>query len=168
MLTGIRRHLGEWISITAHAERTPPRLTLTMTLGELPEGWPRSGLHARTWTGIIGLVLITPFIALLLGTVLRGAGHGEVYGWISASPAAIIAATVSLFIGIPVAIAMNLWRITRVGLRRHANALDGLFALEFAPLHLVVVLAALAIGGAFVGHLAADSYACLHGVRSAC
>src|SRR5438045_9604617 len=118
MLTGIRRHLGEWISITAHAERTPPRLTLTMTLGELPEGWPRSGLHARTWTGIIGLVLITPFIALLLGTVLRGAGHGEVYGWLSASPAAISAATVCLFIGIPVAIGMNAVRTPGIGFAR--------------------------------------------------
>ena len=87
---------------------------------------------------------------------------------LASSPTAIIAAAISLFIGIPVAIAMNLWRITRVGLRRDARSLEGLLALEFAPLHLVVVLAALLIGGAFVAHLAIDSYACLTGVRSAC
>ena len=100
--------------------------------------------------------------------MLRSVGIGQPYEWLAGSPAAIIAATISLFIGIPVAITMNLWRIARIGLRREAGALDGLLALEFAPLHLVVVLAALAIGGAFVAHLAADSYACMLGVRSVC
>ena len=63
---------------------------------------------------------------------------------------------------------MNLWRITRVGWRRREGSMDGLIALEVAPLHLLVVLAALIVGGAFVAHLAADSFACLNGVRSAC
>ncbi|HEX9363362.1 MAG TPA: hypothetical protein VGA47_06235 [Candidatus Dormibacteraeota bacterium] len=66
------------------------------------------------------------------------------------------------------AIAMNVWRITRVGWRRHAGALEGLVALEVAPLHLLVVLVAVLVGGLFVAHLAADSYACLNGVKSAC
>jgi len=168
MLAWIREHVGEWISIHAQAERDPTRFTLTVTFGDLPEGWTRSANRARTWAGIAGLLLITPFIALLAATLLRGLGQGAPYAWIANSSAAIIAATISLFIGIPVAIAMNLWRITHVGLRRHARAVEGLVALEFAPLHLVVVTLAVIIGGLFVAHLAADSYACWKGVRSAC
>ena len=162
------RHVGDWISIAAHLQRTPLRFALTFAFGDLPEGWRQSRRRASIWAGIIGLVLLTPFIALAAAGLLRSIGIGQPYEWLAGSPAAIIAATISLFIGIPVAITMNLWRIARVGLRRERGALDGLLALQFAPLHLVVVLAALAIGGAFVAHLAADSYACLKGVHSAC
>ena len=162
------RHEREWISVAAHVERAPLRFTLTFALGDMPEGWNESRRDASTWAGIVGVVLLTPFIILVAAGLLKSVGIGQPYEWLATSPAAIIAATISLFIGIPVAIVMNLWRIARVGLRREAGALDGLLALEFAPLHLVVVLAALAIGGAFVAHLAADSYACIHGVRSAC
>jgi hypothetical protein len=161
-------HVGEWISVRAQAERTPPRFTLTVTLGELPEGWQRTGRHARTWSGIAGLVLIAPFVGLLLASVLNNLGVSAPYSWLAGSSVAILAGTISLFIGIPVAIAMNLWRITHIGLHRQAGRLEGLLALEVAPLHLLVVFAALLLGGLFVAHLAADSYACLNGVRSAC
>ena len=164
----VERHDGEWISIAAHIERAPFRFTLTFAFGDLPEGWHESRRRASTWSGIVGLVLLAPFIALAAAALLRTVGIAQPYEWLAGSPAAIIAATISLFVGIPVAIAMNLWRIARLGLKHERGALDGLLALEFAPLHLVVVLAALAIGGAFVAHLAADSYACLNGVRSAC
>jgi hypothetical protein len=161
-------HVGEWISIQAHAERTPPRFTLTVALGELPEGWPRAGHHARTWAGLAGLVLIAPFVALLTASVLHNFGFDAPYSWLAGSSVAIVAGTISLFIGIPVAIAMNLWRITHLVWRRHSGAVEGLVALEVAPLHLLVVFVALLVGGLFVAHLAADSYACLNGVRSAC
>lgn len=161
-------HLGEWISIHARAERVPLRLTVSITLGELPEGWSRAGGHARTWSGLVGLVLIAPFVLLLTASVLHNLGFSAPYSWFSASTVAILAGTISLFIGIPVAIAMNLWRITRLGLRRHGRELDGLIALEVAPLHLAVVVVGLVVGGLFVAHLAADSYACMNGVRSAC
>lgn len=152
----------------AHAEREPPRLTLTIALGELPEGWARPRAHARTWVGLLGLCCIAPFVGLLLATLLRALGFGSPYEWLAGSSIAILAATISLFIGIPIAIAINLWRIALLGLHRSAGAIEGLVALEFAPLHLLVVLMAVLIGGLFVGHLAADSYACLNGVRSAC
>ncbi len=164
----LRRHLGDWISLRAQAERVPPRLTVTITFGELPEGWTGAQHHARTWAGILGLACIAPFAILIASTLLRGLGVGEPYAWISTSEVAIVAATISLFVGIPVAIAVNLWRITRVGLKRHTGTLEGLVALEFAPLHLVVLFVALLIGALFLGHLAADSYACLNGVKSAC
>ena len=67
----LRAHVGEWISIRAHAERAPLRFTLTLTLGELPEGWTRARGHARTWAGIVGLICITPFVLLLAATLLR-------------------------------------------------------------------------------------------------
>ena len=117
---------------------------------------------------MIGLVLIAPFVALLAASLLRNAGFDSPYSWVSNSSLAILAGTISLFIGIPVAIAMNLWRITRVGWRTRAGAIDGLLALELAPLHLLVLLVAIVVGAAFVAHLAADSYACLNGVKSAC
>ena len=167
-MTSVRRHLGEWISIRAQAERVPPRLTVTVTFGELPEGWARSNRHTRTWAGVLGLLCIAPFIILVVATLLRGIGVAEPYAWIAGSSVAILAATLSLFIGLPVAIAVNLWRIARIGLHRDTGALEGLVALEFAPLHLAVVLAAVLMGGLFLGHLAADSYACLNGATSAC
>ena len=157
-----------WISVSAHGERRPPRLTVTFTLGDLPEGWPAAAHRARWWSGVIGLVLIAPFVALLAASLLHNAGFGAPYSWFSGSSIAILAGTISLFIGIPVAIAMNLWRITKVGWRTRAGAIDGLLALELAPLHLAVLVVAVVVGAAFVGHLAADSYACLNGVKSAC
>jgi hypothetical protein len=168
MLGWIRKHVGEWISIRAQVERAPTRFTLTITFGDLPDGWQRPPHHARTWSGLAGLILIAPFIGLLVAALLSGLGHGAAYAWISGSPAAIIVASISLFIGIPVALAMNLWRITQLGVRRHARAFEGLVALEFAPLHVLVVALALVVGGLFVAHLAADTYACWNGVRSAC
>ena len=161
-------HLGDWISISARAERTPTRLTISITLGELPEGWHQRRDHARTWSGLAGLILIVPFIALVLAAVLRSAGFGQPYAWIASSPEAILAATISLAVGIPVAVSMNLWRITRVGLRKQVGSLEGLVALEFAPLHLLVIAAAVLAGGGFVAHLAADGYACWSGLHSAC
>ena len=146
-------------------ERT---VELTIALGELPEGWARPRPHARTWVALLGLFCIAPFIALLMATLLRALGFGSPYEWLAGSSIAILSATISLFIGIPIAITINLWRIARLGLHRSTGAIEGLIALEFAPLHLLVVLMAVLIGGLFVGHLAADSYACVKGVRSAC
>src|SRR5256885_10309546 len=161
-------HVGESISLHARAERVPPRFTGSVPLGELPDGWPRGNDHARTWSALIGLVLLAPFVLLLTATLLHNLGLNAPYSWLSGSTVAILAGTISLFVGIPVAIAMNLWRITRLGWRRHAGSLDGLLALEVAPLHLAVVVLGLLVGGLFVAHLAADSYACISGVRSAC
>ena len=166
--SGAERHVGDWISIAAQLQRTPLRFGLTVGFGDLPEGWRQSRRRASIWAGIIGLVLLAPFVALAVAGLLRSIGIGQPYDWLAGSSPAIIAATISLFIGIPVAITMNLWRIARVGFRREPGAIDGLLAVQFAPLHLLVVLAALAIGGAFVAHLAADAYACLNGVHSAC
>src|SRR5919197_5577584 len=125
-----------WISVTVRGERKPARLTATFTLGELPEGWPRGAYRARLWSGLAGLALIAPFVALLAASVLHNAGVNAPYSWFAGSPVAIIAGTISLFIGIPVAIAMSLWRITRVGWRSRTGTVDGLVALEIAPLHL--------------------------------
>lgn len=163
-----RSRVGDWISIHAQAGRNPMQLKLSLAFGDLPEGWASARHGARTWTGIVGLLCITPFIAFIVATALRGVGLSQGYDWLSTSSAAILAATISVFVGIPVAIAINLWRITRVGLRRASGALEGLVAVEYAPLHLVVVVAALFFGALFVGHLAADSFACIRGVKTAC
>src|SRR3989454_4759882 len=161
-------HLGEWISIHARAERVPPRFTVSITLGDLPEGWPRGGKHARTWSGLVGLVLIARFLFLLTATVLPNLGLSAPYSWLSGSTFAILAGTVSLFIGIPVAIAMNLWRITRLEWRRHGGSLDGLIAAEGAPLPLSAVVVALLVRGIFCVRLAGYSYACMSRVPAAC
>ena len=113
-------------------------------------------------------MLIAPFIGLLVAGLLKSAGHGAACSWSAATPGAIVAATVSLVIGISVAVAMKLWRITRVGVRRCARSLEGLIALEFARLHVIVVVAAPIAFGGFVAHLAADGYARWSGVPSAC
>src|SRR5437667_572175 len=130
------RHERGWVSVAAHLERAPVRFTLTFAFGDMPESWNESRRGASTWAGIVGVVLLTPFIILVAAGLLKSVGIGQPYEWLATSPAAIIAATISLFIGIPVAITMNLWRIARVGLRREAGALDGSLAPEFAPPHL--------------------------------
>ena len=167
-LAVVQRHLGEWISASAKAEKSPPRLTVTIGVGELPAGWERRDHHARTWAAVFGLLCIAPFSLLLAAAILRGAGIAEPYALISNSEIAIVAGTISLFFGIPVAIAVNLWRISRIGIKRDGGVLEGLLALEFAPFHLIVVAGALLLAALFVGHLAADTLACVDGVKSAC
>src|SRR5207245_10460316 len=134
------RRNGDWISIAAHLERAPLRFAFTIAFGELPEGWDESSRRASTWAAIVGLLLLTPFIVLAATGLLRSVGIGQPYEWLAGSPAAIIAATISLFIGIPVAITMNLSRIAGIGLRREARALDGLLEVELGPPHLAPVL----------------------------
>ena len=164
------KHFGDWLTVHAHAERRPPRLTVTFTLGELPRSWAarsRQGA-ARTWTALVGIALLLPFAALVAANALHSVGVIAPMQWIGSSSIAIVAAAISLFVGIPVAFVTNLWRIVRIGLRRGHGELETLLALEIAPLHLAVSAVALLIGAMFVGHLAADSYACLNGVKSAC
>ena len=159
-----------WISARAGAERKPFRLTLTLTVGELPDGWTkrRRSRVAGAAIGVFGLVLVAPFALLLVAGALRTAGIGAAFDWIATNPLAITAATISLVIGLPVAFVANAWPITRVGVRRHMGELEGLIGLELAPLQLLVVVVALVAGGVFVGHLAVDAVACLNGVHSAC
>jgi hypothetical protein len=125
-------------------------------------------MATRIWAVAFGLVLLAPFGLLAGAGALRWAGVGVAYDWIASSPAAILAATVSLFIGIPIAFVINALPITRLGVRRGDGELEGLVALRVAPLHIAVVMLAMVAGGAFVAHLGADSYACVNGVHSAC
>ena len=159
-----------WISALAHADRKPFRLTITVTVGELPAGWTkeRRSRAARMAIGVLGVILVAPFALAMAAAALRSAGLSQPLDWLGSSPVAITAATVSLVIGIPVAFMLNVWPITRAGLHRHSGELEGLLALELAPLQLGVVIVAVLAGGLFVGHLAADAYVCLNGVHSAC
>lgn len=109
-----------------------------------------------------------PLAAFIAASLLSGIGLNAPRQWIGTSSVAILAVSVSLFVGIPVAFVLNVWRIGRVGVRLQDGEMEGLLALEFAPLHLIVIAIAFVIGGLFVGHLAADSYACMHGIRTAC
>lgn len=167
-VSALRQHVGDWISVRAHTERTPWRLTITFELGELPQPWRSPRRSAHTSAAILGLVCIAPFTAFVGLSVLRGLGVTEPYAWLTGSSTATAVATMSLFVGIPVAVAVNLWRVARAGVSRSEGLFDGMLALEFAPLHLLVLAAAALMGALFVGHLAADSLACLNGVRSAC
>ena len=159
-----------WISAQAHTDRKPFRLTLTVTMGELPDGWSkeRRSQAVRTAIGVLGVILVAPFALLVAAAALRTVGLSQPFDWIGSSPVAIMAGTISLVVGLPIAFVLNVWPITRAGLHRHAGELEGLPALELAPLHLAVVVVAVVFGGLFVGHLAADAYACLNGVHSAC
>ncbi|MGH7765129.1 MAG: hypothetical protein ACREOM_12020 [Candidatus Dormibacteraceae bacterium] len=160
----------DWISVQGHAERNPLTFSLTIKLGPLPEGWTKAGRSraSASWAGLLGLALVAPSVALGAAGLLQSAGFHAAYDWFAGNAGAIIAATVSLFIGLPVAFAINIWPITRLGFRRQAGELEGVLALEVAPFQLAVVLVAVLVGGLFAGHLAADSYVCLNGVRSAC
>lgn len=145
-------------------------MTASVFVGQLPEGWskPARAYRARTWIGILGLVLLAPFVALIVAAMMRAAGLTFAYDWLAHNSVAILAVTVSLFLGIPIALVSSAWRITRLGVRRETGRLEGLMALELAPLHLLVVCLALLSGGLFLGHLAADAYGCMNGIKSAC
>lgn len=164
-----RTQLGSWISLHAHAERDPIRLTVTLTLGDLPQAWARSRRHrAKTWTAVIGLALVLPFTALLAASVLNAIGVNQPLIWIGSSTWTIVAVYVSVLFGIPLALVLNIWPIARLGMRRRDGEVEGLLALEFAPLHLIVIATAVIVGGFLVGHLALDSFACMRGVHAAC
>lgn len=165
----LRQHFGHWFTLRAHAERDPFRVSVAFNLGDLPQAWGRTRHQVtRTWTAVVGLALILPFAIFLMAALFNAVGVGGPMRLIGSSSAAIVGVSVSVFIGIPIAFVLNLWRITHGGLRRRQGELEGLLAFEFAPLHLLVIAIALVIGGLFVGHLAADSYACMKGIRSAC
>lgn len=166
----VDRRQGSWVSFRAHAERRPLTVTLTLSLGALPEGWTKSAraYRARNWVGLLGLLLIAPFAGLIGAALLRTAGVASPYDWLAGSNAAILAVMASLLIGIPVAVATSAWRITRVGMRKGSGRLEGLVAVELAPLHLIVVAVAVLCAGLFVGHLVADAIGCVNGVRTAC
>src|SRR5437660_11117039 len=89
------RHEREWISVAAHVERAPLRFTLTFAFGDMPEGWNESRRSASTWAGIVGLVLLTPFMTLVAAGLLKSVGIGQPYEWLATSPAGIIAASIS-------------------------------------------------------------------------
>src|SRR2546430_14985993 len=112
------RHEGEWLSVAAHLERAPVRFTLTFAFGEMPEGWNQSRRGASTWAGIVGVVLLTPFITLLAAGRLKSVGIGQPYEWLAPSPASILAASLCLLIGIPVAVRMNPPRVARGRVKR--------------------------------------------------
>ena len=88
---------------------------------------------ARTWIGVLGLVLIAPFLLLIAAYLLGAVGVHGLYDPIAGSPPALLSATLSLFIGFPIAFVLNVVPITRLALRPHAGVLEGLLALEFVP-----------------------------------
>lgn len=161
---------ARWMTFHGRAARRPLRLTVSVFVGRLPEGWskPARAYRAKTWIGILGLLLIAPCVALIAAAIMRTTGVTIPYDWFAHNSIAIVAVTVSLFVGIPIALISSAWRITRLGMRRNAGRVEGLVALEIAPLHLLVVGLALLCGGLFLGHLAADAYGCMTGIRSAC
>src|SRR5438132_12187740 len=112
----VERHGGEWISIATHIERAPFRFTLTFAFGDLPEAWHESRRRASTWSGIVGLVLLAPFIPLAAAALLRTVGIAQPDEWLAGSPTAIIEASISLFVRIPAAIAVDWWRLPRLAL----------------------------------------------------
>ena len=68
------------------------------------------------------MVLIAPFVLLLAATLIAQlTGFRGLYQLFATSPAAILVATISLFIGLPVAFVLNAWPITRLGLRRQGR-----------------------------------------------
>src|SRR2546430_2139671 len=98
------RRYGDWIAIAAHVERAPLRFAFTFAFGELPEGWDESSRRASTWAGIVGLLLLTPFIALAATGLLRSVGIGQPYEWLARAPACSLEATIRPFLCTPPAV----------------------------------------------------------------
>jgi heme/copper-type cytochrome/quinol oxidase subunit 2 len=117
--------------------------------------------------GLVALALVMPVVLLLGSAALAGIG---VPGFdLSQYPRFVRQAGIVALIAIPV-VALAL--LALAGLRMSVDHSDGRWhgrvSLQLAAWGMVAALLGFLVLAVFVGHLAADGFACATGVRSAC
>jgi heme/copper-type cytochrome/quinol oxidase subunit 2 len=118
--------------------------------------------------GSVALTLIAPAVALLVSTAVMSVS-GQA-GFELGNRVAVILPVAGVIVLALLVLAMVLLAAARlrVNVERHDGAWRGHIRLELARGELVAAVLGLSLIAVFVGHLLADGYACLNGVRRAC
>lgn len=118
--------------------------------------------------GAVALTMVAPAVVLLAGAGLTSVvGHAG--SDLSSCVAFVPPVVVAILLACPL-IAMVLLAAARLrfGVERREGAWHGRIRLELANGELAAAILGLSLIAVFVGHLFADGYACLNGVRRAC
>jgi heme/copper-type cytochrome/quinol oxidase subunit 2 len=118
--------------------------------------------------GAVALTLVAPAVALLVSTAVMSVS-GQA-GFELSNRVAVILPVAGVIVLALLVLAMVLLAAARlrVNVERHDGAWRGHIRLELARGELVAAVLGLSLIAVFVGHLLADGYACLNGVRRAC
>jgi heme/copper-type cytochrome/quinol oxidase subunit 2 len=130
----------------------------------------RSSLPATSHRrlGAVALTLVAPAVALLVTAAVMTLS-GQAGFELSKRMAAVLPVAGVIVLALLV-LAMVLLAVARlrVNLERHDGAWHGHIRLELTRGELVAAVLGLSLIAIFVGHLLADGYACLNGMRRAC
>ncbi len=118
--------------------------------------------------GIVALLLVLPVMALLTGAALASATGSQAFD-VSRGGVLPERLGIGMVIALPL-LALALLAVSRVRLAmgRDAGRWRGRIDVRLAPVELVAALLGLFLLLFFVGHLLADGYACVNGLRRAC
>ncbi len=118
---------------------------------------------------LVSALLVAPALVTLVAGILRAQlGLPSLFDIISQNPALSLIVTVSLFLGAPIAVILNVVPIMRWSLSRADGKIATKLVLKPTLLHLVIGGIALLVVAMFFGHLLADEFACMRGITSAC
>ena len=118
--------------------------------------------------GVVALTLVAPAFGLLVSAaVMSVSGHA---GFELSNRVAAVLPLAGVIVLALLVLAMVLLAVARlrVNIERDDEAWHGQIRLELARGELVAAVLGLSLIALFVGHLLADGYACLNGIRRAC
>ena len=118
--------------------------------------------------GAVALILVAPAVALLVSAAvisLSGQAGFEISDRVA--PVLPVAGVIVLALLVLAMVLLAVARL-RVNIERHDGAWHGHINVELAKGELVAAVLGLSLIAVFVGHLLADGYACLNGMRRAC
>ena len=123
---------------------------------------------SRRALGVVSLVLLLPVLALLASAALASA-TGNPSLSISRSSLLPERLGLGLVLILPLtALALLVAARVRVSMGRHEGAWRARVRVQLAPVELAAALIGIFLLAFFVGHLLADGYACVNGIRKAC
>jgi heme/copper-type cytochrome/quinol oxidase subunit 2 len=117
--------------------------------------------------GAVALTLVAPAVVLLVTAAVMSV-RGQA-GFELSSRVAVIRPVAGIVLALPVLAMVLLAAVRlRVNVERHDGAWHGHMRLELARGELIAAILGLSLIAVFAGHLFADGYACLNGIRRAC
>ncbi len=118
--------------------------------------------------GAVALTLVAPAVALLVSAAVMSVSGQAGFELGSRVPAVLSVAGIIVLALLVLAMVLLAVARLRVNIERHDGALHGHIRVELARGELVAAVLGLSLLAVFVGHLLADGYACLNGIRRAC
>ncbi len=118
---------------------------------------------------IVGALLVLPgVLAVAFGVLKYNLGFPNLYDPAFASSAFVFLAKVSLFLGTPLALLLNVLTVLHLRWNRQPDGISTSVTLEPTLMQLLVLVVAFLVTAVFFGHLVVDGFACFRGVKSAC